>query len=388
MQTQIDQILSEVVDSGSLSGVAAVICNSQGEIYQGGFGQTGVEGTAFSVDTVAAIASMTKALTGVAAMQLVEAGRLDLDAPASEICPYLGDVQVLDGFADDGTPVLRAPERAVTLRHLLTHTSGFVYDMWNAQMGQYAAKVGLPGLFSLQKAALRAPLLFDPGERWEYGIGIDWAGQMVEALTGQSLGEYFKAHVTGPMGMLDTGFTPTQTMARRMSAIMARLPDGSLAPSPALSDPTGPQPEFEMGGGGLLSTTRDYAKFLRMMLRRGELEGNRILSPETVHRMASNQMGDLRVKELISTNPALTNNAEFFPGLEKSWGLTFQINEAPAPTGRPAGGLMWAGLTNCYYWIDLENDVAGVFITQLFPFADRAALDVYYRMETAVYDTL
>lgn len=388
MQDQLDNILKQAVDSGAVANVAGVVCNAEGDLYQGAFGSSGVGDDAMTVETVTAIMSMTKAITGAAAMQLVEQQRLELDAPAGQICPYLGEVGVLEGYDQDGNPRLRAPASPVTLRNLLTHTSGFVYDSWNPDMTRYLADTNTPGIISLQKAALRVPLMFDPGERWEYGIGIDWTGQMIEAVTGQTLGAYFAEHLTGPLGMTDTAFTPTDSMASRMSTMMARQSDGALAPMPPLTDADGPAPEFEMGGGGLLSTASDYARFLRMILRRGELDGARVLAPETVAAMAANHIGDLRVQKLFTTNEAMTGDAEFFPGAEKSWGLTFQINEEAVFTGRPAGALMWAGLTNCYYWIDAVNDVAGVFITQLLPFADPQALAAYYDMETAVYDHL
>jgi methyl acetate hydrolase len=339
-----------------------------------------------TTDSVCAIHSMTKAVTAAAAMQLVEQGRLSLDAPAGEVCPYLHEVQVFDGYAQDGSPVLRPPSSPVTLRHLLTHTSGFVYDLWNEAFRDYAAQAGIPPLLSLQRAALEAPLMFDPGTEGEYGIGIDWAGLMIEAATGQTLGAYFADHLTGPLGMHDTGFTPTASMGERMSVLYHRQADGSLQLPPSDDAPDDlPEPEFEMGGGGLLSTARDYSRFMRMILNGGELDGVRVLAADTIEQMAANQMGDLRVRLLKTAEPLLSNDAEFFPGSPKSWGLSFQINEQAESTGRAAGTLMWAGLSNCYFWIDRSSDVAGLMLTQLFPFADQQSLDLLHAIETAVY---
>ena len=253
----------------------------------------------------------------------------------------------------------------------------------------YASTAGLPSLFSLQRAALEVPLMFDPGNRWEYGIGIDWAGLMVEAVSGLTLGAYFAEHLTGPLGMHDTAFRPTADMSERMSVIYQRMPDGSLLlPQAAEPEVQPPEPEFEMGGGGLLSTARDYARFMRMMLNGGELDGARVLAAATVEQMAANQMGDLRVTELKTADPMLTNDAEFFPSSPKSWGLSFQINEQAEATGRAAGTLMWAGLSNCYFWIDRSNDVAGLMLTQLFPFADHQSLELLHALEQAVYESL
>ena len=386
MQQELDQQLSAAVASGSLKMASAVICNSDSILYEGGAGD--VNGDAVTADTVVAIHSMTKAVTGAAAMQLVEQGKLDLDAPAGEVCPYLGQAQVLEGYDDDGQPVLRPPIRPVTLRNLLTHSSGFVYDIWNDRLHEYIEKTGTASVLTRLKKSLEVPLLFEPDSEWEYGIGIDWAGIMIEEVSGMTLGQYFAEHLTGPLGMNDTAFLPTVEMAPRLATLHARTPDG-LFPLPVEEpDPDAPPPEFEMGGGGLFSTARDYSRFVRMILNGGELDGVRILKPETVELMTQNQMGDLRVKCLTSSVAELSNDAEFFPGEPKSWGLTFQINETPGFTGRPAGTLMWAGLGNCYYWIDQQNDIAGMMLTQVFPFADPASLDLFFGIETEAYRSL
>ncbi len=386
MRDAIDKVLQAGVDRGAVAGVTAIVVDRDSTRYAGGFGKREVGGPAdMTFDTVGAIFSMTKAVTSAAAMQMVERGKLDLDAPASEVCDAIGRVGVLTGFDADNQPITRPPASPVTLRQLLTHTSGYVYDIWNPKMAKWANVTGAPSVFSLKKAALEIPLLFDPGTAWEYGVGIDWAGLMVEEVSGQTLGAYLAEHLTGPLGMVDTAFSPTDTMAARAASLHARLPDGGLAPM-TLPPPEGP--EFEMGGGGLQSTVSDYGRFLRMILNDGALDGTRVLKPETVQLMSSNNMGDLRVSMLESIAPSLSLDAEFFPGVPKSWGLSFQINEEPAPTGRPAGTLMWAGLANSFFWIDRTNGIAGAFLSQVLPFADPGALNLYLEMETAVYDSL
>ena len=333
-------------------------------------------------DTVGAIFSMTKPLTGAAAMQLVERGELSLDAPASAVCPELGETQVLDGFDDGGQPVTRPPASPITLRQLLTHTSGFVYDIWNADCAKWHEVTGEPNILTLEKAALREPLMFDPGTEWEYGIGIDWAGQMVEAVSGQTLGQYLAENLTGPLGMHDTTFAPTPAMMERAASVHARLEDGTLTP---IELPAPENPQFEMGGGGLFGTMGDYGRFIRMILNDGELDGERVLGADTVATMSQNHIGALRVKELASVAPQFSNDAEFFPGVDKTWGLTFQINEAECSTGRPAGTLMWAGLANSFFWIDQQNGIGGAYLSQILPFADRGTLDLFYEFEGAVY---
>lgn len=387
MQDTLDEVLAAGVESGAAPGVVAVVVDRDGVRYEGAFGerQTG-SGVAMTTDTVGAVFSMTKAVTGAAAMQLVEQGRIDLDAPAGDVCPFLGEVEVLDGFDPDGRPVTRAPTAPVTLRNLLAHTSGFVYDIWNTDMVRWHEAIGRPTFRSREKASLCTPLAFDPGTRWEYGIGIDWAGQMVEAVTGRTLGQYFSDDLTGPLGMHDTAFAHTPSMLERAAAVHARLPDGSFEP---IELPVPADPEFEMGGAGLHSTMGDYGRFIRMLLRDGELDGTRVLEPATVEQMSTNQIGDIRVGTLTTAMPELSHDAELFPGQPKSWGLTFQINETPCEsTGRPAGTLMWAGLANSYYWIDRHNGIGGAYLTQVLPFGDPAALDLFYDFERTVYSSL
>jgi methyl acetate hydrolase len=380
----LDSRLSAGVARGAAPGVTAIVVDRAGDLYEGAFGERAIgSGVEMRLDTVAAIFSMTKAVTGAAAMQLVERGELDLDAPAGDTCAEIGEVAVLEGFDRDGNPITRPPKTPVTLRHLMTHTSGYVYEIWNEDSNRWHDATGVPTLASLEKMALTEPLAFDPGTKWEYGIGLEWVGQMIEAVSGLTLGEYFAENLTGPLGMNDTAFTHTPSMLQRASAIHARMPDESLA----VIDMPGPSnPEFEAGGGGLHGTVVDYGKFIRMILNDGELDGTRVLAADTVAMMATNQIGDLRVQPLRTAMPARSNDAEFFPGDPKSWGLTFQINEVPGVTGRPAGTLMWAGLANCYFWIDRENGIGGAYLSQVLPFVDPGSLGLFYEMESAVYD--
>ena len=386
MGAHYDAIMKAGIEQGAAAGAVATVVNRDGVVWEGAAGERAAgSGVAMTTDTVGAIFSMTKAITGAAAMQLVEQGKLELDAPAGSVCPWLNEVQVLDGFDADNQPRLRAPKTPVTLRHLLTHTSGFVYEIWNSNDQRYREVTATPSLFTLENAALKVPLAFDPGTDWEYGIGIDWTGKMVEAASGMTLGEYFNKHLTGPLGMSNTAFAHTEHMLSRAAAVHARMPDGSLSP---MELPPPENPEFEMGGGGLHGTMSDYGRFIRMILNDGELDGTRVLKPETVQLMAQNHIGALRVKELKSIAPPFSNDAEFFPGQPKSWGLTFQINETSADTGRPAGTLMWAGLANSFYWIDRENGVGGAYLSQILPFGDSKSLDLFLALEKETYQHL
>ena len=293
---------------------------------------------------------------------------------------------MLEGFDDDGKPRTRPPRRAITLRHLLTHTAGFSYEIWSDAIVRYQEATGTPGVMSCENAALATPLLFDPGDRWDYGINIDWAGKMVEAVSGQRLGDYLREHLLGPLGMSDTAFRITDEMRARLARIHQRGEDGTLEPQMALEIPQ--DPEFEMGGAGLYGTIGDYLRFIRMILKRGRANGEQVLKPETVETMSRNQMGDLLVCGLKTAMPPLSNDAEFFPGMAKSWGLSFMINNEQAPTGRSAGSLGWAGLANSYFWIDPMKGIGGAYLTQVLPFVDEQSFPLYMAFERATYEAL
>jgi methyl acetate hydrolase len=380
-----DALLRGAVDDGDVPGVVATATSRDGTIYEGGFGERVLgQGAAMTPDTVVWIASMTKALTGAAAMQLVEQGKLELDTPASRWAPELADVKVLVGW-DNDQPVTRAPKRPITLRHLLTHTAGFAYDLWSPDLIRYEKVKGIPGIISCQNIALTTPLMFDPGERWEYGINIDWAGKMVESVSGKRLGVYMQENLFNPLGMNNTAFKITPDMRARLAKIHMRGEGGKFT----VTDIEIPQePEFEMGGGGLYSTAGDYLLFVRMILNRGTGNGNRVLKAATVDLMSRNAMGDTKVRMLKTAMPALTNDAEFFPGMPKDWGLSFMINEERAPTGRSPGSLAWAGLANTYFWIDQRKGVGGVYLTQVLPFVDEKSLPLFFAFEKAVYQSM
>lgn len=383
---QVDQVLKAATDRGEVPGVVAMAATREGPVYQGAFGRRVLpDGPAMTVDTVFWIASMTKAITSTAAMRLVEQGKLSLDWPIAEVLPELASPQVLEGFDTAGAPRLRPARRQITLRHLITHTAGFVYDIWNPEMGRYMEKGGIPGIISCQNAALMLPLVFDPGDRWDYGISIDWVGKAVERASGQSLGDFFEEHIFGPVGMKDTGFTLTPDRRARLVGMHARGEDGMLGP---ISFELPQEPEFQMGGGGLYGTAADYLAFEQVFLNEGRSDGRQVLRPETVRLMAQNAIGGLDVRLLETAVPAYSNDAEFFPGMAKKWSLGFMISTEAVPGGRGPGSLAWAGLGNTYFWIDPQRGIAGVILMQLIPFADRNALALLASFEKALYTAL
>ncbi len=328
---------------------------------------------------------MTKAITAAGAMQQVEEGKLALDAPISDILPQLRSPQVFEGFDASGKAKLRPAKRAITLRHLLTHTAGFSYDIWNADLGKYMEQNGIPGVITCENAALTTPLTFDPGDRWDYGINIDWAGKAVEAVSGKRLEAYLRDRIFAPLGMTDTGFVLRADQRARLAAMHARGADGTLQ---AIPFELPQEPEFFMGGGGLYGTARDYLRFLNMILGGGTVDGVHILKRETVQEMAQNNIGAITVETLKTAMPPFSNDANLFPGMVQKWGLSFCINTEQGPNGRSAGSLAWAGLGNTYFWADPLHNVAGTIMTQTLPFADAKVLDLFGKLERGVYDAL
>ena len=379
----IDETLAQAVQSGKIPGVVAMAATSDSIVYEGAYGHFGeAQSTPVSTDSMFWIASMSKPVTSIAAMQLVEQNKLRLDSPIGELVPDLADPQVLEGFATDGRPLMRPAKGPITLRQLLTHTSGFGYAFGDAQLLKYVQQEAIPDVTTCTPDAFRLPLMFDPGDRWHYGISLDWVGKVIEVASGQRLEEYFQQHIFGPLDMVDTTFTPTKERRERLMPMHARLPDGSLQPIPfELPE----DPEFYLAGGGLFGTAQDYLKLLQMILNEGTFNGVRILRPETVRLMAQNHIGDLQAGKMISATPELTQDVEFFPGMEKRWGLGYLINTEATPDGRSAGSLGWAGLANTFFWVDPVKQVTGVIMGQILPFGDPAMMEVFNQFEAGVY---
>ncbi len=383
----IDAVLRRSVEAGQVPGVVALAATDRGVLYEGAFGRRDLAaGPAMTLDTIFRIASMTKAVTSVAAMQLVEAGKLALDEPVGRVLPELATPYLLQGFDRSGKPRLRPAKRPITLRHLLTHTAGFGYEMLNSELIRYIAITHTPSTSTGELASLRLPLLFDPGEKWQYGINTDWVGRAVEAAGGQPLDEYFRDRIFDPLGMSDSGFAPLDEQSERLVRVHRRRADGSL--EPIAFDLPPQKPEFWAGGGGLYSTGPDYLAFLRMLLGGGRVDGVRLLRPETVAQMGQNQVGDLAAGVMRTAMPERTNDFALFPDGSCRWGLAYMINTEPGPDGRSAGSLSWGGIFNSYYWIDPTRRVAAVILTQILPFADPRALALLAAFERAVYAAL
>lgn len=366
-------VLDDAVAAGAAPGLTAAVAWPDGRTESFAAGVRGLaDPTPMTPDTLVWIASCTKAVTSAAALRLVEEGRLDLDAPVGALIPRLADLQVLDGFAGDGTPRLRLARTPVTLRHLLTHTSGLSYDFCNADLARYHAQTG-GNLFT---GLMTSPVLvFEPGESWQYGTGIDVAGWLVEAATGVGLDAYVTETITGPLGMTDSVFV-TEGFEARLAGMHRRGEAGIEAGDRMVSPP------MLYGGGGLHSTAPDYLKFLRAVMAD---DGAGVLGPQALKGLREPATTLGAPGALVTSAPALSGDFRPLPGTPMSWTLGFLRNETDAPGMRRAGSLAWGGLANCYYWADPASGVAGMMCAQLLPFADPALMRAFKAFERTVY---
>jgi methyl acetate hydrolase len=369
---------------GGVPGVVAMATDRNANFYEGAAGKRELgKDQPMTTDTVMALFSTTKAVCGVAVMQLVEEGKIKLDDVAKQYVPEIAELQVLDGFDASGQPKTRPPKRDITVNDLMLHTTGLCYECFSEDDLKFRTAKNIPTIVSCTFAAIRTVLLHDPGERWTYGVNIDWLGRIVEQQRGKRLGEVITERIFGPLGMKDIGFTMTDSMKSRRATIHDRAQDGKITPLPDLALPQ--PPEMDCGGHGLYGTVGEYMKFIRMVLSDGAGPNGRVLQAKTVKQMCEDGLGNLQSTGWTTSIPSLSNSGEFFPGIEKGWAYTFMTNREDTPSGRPAGSLMWAGLANCYYWIDRKNGIGGYWGSQILPFQDIASYPGFVDFETAVY---
>jgi methyl acetate hydrolase len=380
-----DRVLKEAVDAGAVPHVAAIAADAGGVFYEAGFGPrvAGQDGEV-TAGTEFAVMSMTKMVVTVAALQLVERGSLDLDAPVETYRPEFAGVQVLEGF-DGDTPRLRAPASRATVRHLVTHTSGLGYWFWNEDIARYEKVTGLPSVVPGRADAFKAPMVADPGTRFVYGINIDWLGRVVEAVTGQGLDVVVKESITGPLGMGSTSFALTGQQKATRAAVHVKDGSGNWVDAGDIVNRT--DPDWWAGGHGLYSTPRDYVRFEQALLRGGELEGARILTSKTVDEAFGNQIGELDFPaEIPTADPASSGPLDLGPGYK--WGYGLLLNTADLPGRRRAGTGAWAGLFNTHFWIDRTSGICASVYSNSLPFITPEALRLYLDYETALYAAL
>ncbi|MDO9408071.1 serine hydrolase [Patulibacter sp.] len=379
----LDAVLESAVADGRVPGIAAIVTDRDGTLYEGTAGVLQEGGAPVDGRTIFRWASCTKALTSVAALQLIEQGRLGLEDEVRTHLPEFADLQVLDGF-DGDTPVLRAPSRPPVVRELMTHSAGLTYFFTNAAVARFHEVTGIPHVLTGKLDALtRVPLAADPGVRWDYGTNTDWLGLLVERLSGQTLDAYLDEHVVGPLGMEDVTFSPTDEQRARAMPIHVRTPDGGLA---ATEIDLAPEPDWAAGGHGLFGTADAYGRLIRALLRGGELDGARILREETVELAFSDQLAGVPMPTdgIKSAAPEFCNDVPPLP-FAQSWGLGLHLTLEDVPGMRRAGSGDWAGLFNLYFWIDRGTGVGGMVLTQVLPFFDAGVVQAFVELEAAVY---
>ncbi|MCL8024316.1 serine hydrolase domain-containing protein [Nocardioides bruguierae] len=380
----LDAILAEAVASGAVPHVAAIVGDADGTLYEGGAGApvAGQDGGTVGASTPFRIMSMTKMIATTAALQQVEKGLLDLDAPVTDYCPEFKEVQVLEGW-DGDTPVLVEPRTPATVRHLVTHTSGLGYWFWSEDLVRFEAATGVPNVVPGSAEAFKAPMVAHPGETFTYGINTDWLGKVVESVAGTTLDVVIGENVTGPLGMGDTTFHLSEVRQDDLAMVHVPGEEGWVSAGGILNE----HPDWWAGGHGLYSTPRDYLRFQRALLRGGELDGTRILSEQMVDQAFSHQLGDLSFPEEIPTaDPPITSTLRVGPGW--TWGYGLLINNHDVPGGRRAGTGAWAGLFNTHFFIDRTTGVAASIYTNSLPFVTEDAWKLYGAVEQAVYAAL
>jgi CubicO group peptidase (beta-lactamase class C family) len=370
--SRLDAVLRAAVDDGSVPNVVAVAADRDGVIYEGAAGPLAA-GSPDPVDgdSIFRIASMTKTVCTVAALQQRERGNLDLDAPVEAYCPGFAAVRVLDGF-DRDEPRLRPPATRATVRQLLTHTAGLAYGFWNADLARWDATAGAGD-------ALAAPMVSDPGTRFEYGLSTDWLGVVVEAVSGQSLAAYLAEHVFGPLGMTSTTFLVPDDRRDRCVPVHVRDADGSWV---ATDIDWSRRPERWAGGHGLYSTARDFLQFQRMLLGGGTVAGTTVLDRTSVREAFTDQLGELRAPALMSTTDPAWSCDVAGPGATWGWGLRLDGHD-PALRAPGSGG--WMGMFNTRFWVDPHTGVTAAVYGQCLPFCAPEVLRAFTAVERELY---
>jgi methyl acetate hydrolase len=381
-QSRLDDVLTGAVRSGTAPGVVATVAAGGTLLYEGAFGVRDVRlGEPIAPDTIFRIASMTKLVTAVCVLQQVEAGRLTLDTAVGDVLPEFDELQVLEGF-DGDRPLLRSPTVRATVKQLLTHTSGLAYDIWNKQLTRFEAVTDVPQLQSGRRAAYQAPLVCDPGSEFNYGTSMDWAGLIVEELTGMTLDKYWQTQLFDPMGLGDTTPAPTAAQRERLAPVHAPDTDGGWV---ATEIDFARDPEVYAGGHCLYSTARDYLAFQQMMLDGGTYDGRRYLESSTVASIFENHIGELEVGTIETADPAQSVDVELGA---KKWGLGILVDPVATAEGRAAGTGGWLGGFNTLFWVDRSRGLTASLYMQTVPFFRDDIVDVFLDFERAAYELL
>ncbi|ODV91956.1 hypothetical protein CANCADRAFT_80257 [Tortispora caseinolytica NRRL Y-17796] len=389
LKTKADAAFEAAVNNkdAPVAGIVAGVTDRNGNIYEGQAGYRNLETKVpMDQDTLFYFWSTSKAHTAAALLHLYEQGKIDFQDPAKKYVKELENVEIFDGFDESGNLKTRPAKKDITIHHLLTHTAGFGYFFFNDEYREIFEKTDKCNITQNTIHSISTPLLFEPGEAWNYGASIDWAGIVLERVSGMRLGDYLKKYFYEPLGMNDTKWDRTEADLARQATHYQRGKDGKLTPLPEIMPLKGEQ---HMGGHGAIGTVRDYLKFLRMWLNEGRApDGTQILKPETVKFGMEPKLTTQKINNIKTSHPDFSNDVDFPPDADLSWSYGFLVNQGPFPTGRPAGSSFWAGLANLYYWIDIKNGIAGYYASQVLPFNDVTSAPAFYALEGAVYSSL
>lgn len=379
---KIDNILEDAAQQ-KVPAVSAAVISKDADLYKGHFGFKDLENKdPVDDNTLFRIASMTKAITSTCIYQLIDKDILSLDTNLKDFFPEISDKKVIRGFDDNGDPILCDVSIDINIGHLLTHTSGFAYEIWNESIAKLVEKGDLQSAFANNDEFLKAPLVFEPGSDWEYGIGIDWLGVLIEKINECSLQEYMHTHIFEPLGMSNTSYDLDKNKHSRVAKVYGRN-------NYEYSEMPFEVPEkssFYSGGGNLISNLEDYSKFLRIFLNSGKGSQKQIISESSIASMLSSLNEELLMKKMLTQVPMLSNDVDFFPTSAKSWSPGFMVNHEDIKSGRPKNSSGWAGLFNSFFWIDPKNEIAALILMQMLPFSEEGCFTTLQEFEASIYN--
>ena len=362
--------------------ISAAVLSKDNILYKGYFGFSNIEEKKpVDQNSLFRIASMTKAITSTCVYQQIDRGKLTLNTSLKDYFPEISEKKILDGFDGDGNPVLKEPESDITIGQLLTHTSGFAYEIWNENIAKLVEKGDLVTAFAGNEEFLKAPLVFEPGSSWEYGIGIDWLGVLIEKINECSLQDYMKRNIFNPLNMENTSYDLSEEDHDRVVAVYGRNGDAYMQMPFEVPEKS----SFYSGGGNLISNVDDYSSFLKLFLNVGTVNGEKILSEKSVQSMLQSLNKTLEMNTMKTQVPMLSDNVDFFPNTTKSWSPGFMINHEDIQYGRPANSAGWAGLFNSFFWIDQKNDIAALILMQMLPFVEKGCFETLKDFESSIY---
>ena len=383
----IDNFLLGTVENLQVPSIAAIIVDQEKILYEGYYGFKNINTQErINHNTLFRIASMTKPITSLCILQLIERGSINLDTNIEDISEKYKKIQIINSF-EANNPIYTNPTNKIKIKHLLNHTAGYGYEIWDKEINELVTLKLLNSLFDDDSDFLNAPILFNPGSEWKYGINIDVLGDLVEKITNQKLGTFMNENIFKKINMTKTSFDLTKEDFENIAIKHSiNKKNGYIIEDDELEFHNSKKSnQFHAGGGGLFSTPRDYSKFMQIFLNQGKLNNHTLLSKENFKNMTTNQIGSLNTNKLNSVMPDISNIADFNPEIQKKFSYGFMINTEKTNEGRPKNSLFWTGLLNTFFWIDLENKIAASIFMQTNPYFSKECVEVFKNFEKKIY---